>query len=164
VLKIVRPGSVQIMFVKWHAAVAILFAGILLSASSANAQKNSPTLQDRQREQHSLAVNIVRAINTAEAHYKTTHGSYATWTTLFSNGDFTDSGTKWSSESLPTVAHAMYGSGPEIVPGWRLRLNLSKEGNAYDLLLEDATDSKCGYVLISDERGMIKEGKSIGCV
>jgi hypothetical protein len=152
------------MAVKWNVAVAILFAGSLLSASGGNAQKNSPTLQDRQREQRSLAVNIVRAINAAEAHYKSTHGSYATWATLFSNGDFTDAGTKFSSESLPTVAHAMYGSGPEIVPGWKLRLNLSKEGSSYDLLLEDATDSKCGYVVISDERGMIKEGKSIGCV
>jgi hypothetical protein len=154
---------VEIMFAKCNVAVAILCAGSLLAASSVKAQKNSPTLQDRQREQHSLAVNIVRAINTAEANYKKTHGSYATWSDLFSNGDFTDSGTKWSSESFPTVAHAMYGSGPEIVPGWKLRLNLSKDGAAYDLSLEDVTDAKCGYAVMSDERGMIRQGRSVAC-
>jgi hypothetical protein len=144
-------------------AVTFLLAGTLLALARAEAQKNSPTIQDRQREQHSLAINIVRAINSAEANYRKTHGSYATWNTLFSNGDFKDSGTKWSSESLPTVAHAMYGSGPEIVPGWKLRLNLSKDGTAYDLSLEDVTDSKCGYAVTSDERGMIRQGKSVAC-
>ncbi len=151
------------MFAKWNVAVAILCAGSLLAATCVKAQKNSPTLQDRQREQHSLAMNIVRAINTAEANYKKTHGSYASWNDLFSNGDFTDSGTKWSSESFPTVAHAMYGSGPEIVPGWKLRLNLSKDGAAYDVFLEDVTDSKCGYAVMSDERGMIRQGRSVAC-
>jgi hypothetical protein len=140
-----------------------LLTGTLLALARAEAQRNSPTLQDRQREQHSLAINIVRAINTAEANYKKTHGSYASWSTLYTNGDFSDSGTKWSSESLPTVAHAMYGSGPEIVPGWKLRLNLSQDGAAYDLSLEDVTDPKCGYAITSDERGMIRQGRSVAC-
>jgi hypothetical protein len=145
-------------------AVIALFAGSVLALPGAAAQKkNSPTLQDRQREQHSLAINIVRAIIAAEANYKKTHGSYATWSTLFSNGDFTDTGTKWSSESYPTVAHAMYGSGPEIVPGWKLRLTVSKDGSAYDLSLEDVTDPKCGYAVMNDERGMIRQGKSVDC-
>jgi hypothetical protein len=145
-------------------AVIGLFAGSLLALPGAEAQKkNSPTLEDRQKEQHSLAINIVRAINAAEASYKKTHGSYAIWSTLFSNGDFTDTGTKWSSESFPTVAHAMYGSGPEIVPGWKLRLTVSKDGSAYDLSLEDVTEPKCGYAVMSDERGMIRQGRSVDC-
>jgi hypothetical protein len=163
-LLIAPPGLVHIMFGKRNVAVAVLLAGGLLVSSGVRAQqKNSPTIQDRQREQHSLAINIVRAINTAEVNYKKAHGSYATWSTLYTNGDFTDSGTKWSSESLPTVAHAMYGSGPEIVPGWKLRLNLSKDGSAYDLSLEDVTDPKCGYAVTSDERGMIRQGRSVAC-
>lgn len=144
-----------------RAMLAALVACVLPIA--AQAQKNSPTILDREREQHSLAINIVRAVNAAEANYKKSHGGYATWSTLFSNGDFTDAGTKWSSESLPTVAHAMYGSGPEIVPGWKLRLNLSKDGAAYDLSLEDVTDLKCGYAVTSDERGRIRQGKSVDC-
>lgn len=37
------------MFAKWNVAVVILCAGSLLVAASVEAQKNSPTLQDRQR-------------------------------------------------------------------------------------------------------------------
>jgi hypothetical protein len=57
----------------------------------------------------------------------------------------------------------MYGRGAEILPGWKLRLTLSKDASAYDLLLEDVTDPKCGYAVISDERGLIRQGRSIDC-
>ena len=110
-----------------------------------------------------MAVNLVKAINAAEANYKKNHNVYATWGALFSAGDFTDSGTKWSSESFPTVAHAMYGPGPEIVPGWKLRLNLSKDAIAYDLVLEDLTDPKCGFAVFTDDRGRIRQGKAVEC-
>lgn len=140
------------------------FCAICFLTNPAHAQqKNTPGVPDRERERRSLAVNIVRAINTAEASYKRNHGAYATWETLISNGDFSETGTRWAPESFPTVAHAMYGPGPEIVPGWKLRLQLSREGAAYDLLLEDVTDPKCSYAVISDERGLIRQGKSIDC-
>jgi len=61
--------------------------------------------------------------------------------------------TKWASPDFPTVGQALYGRGPEIVPGWRLRLNVSNSGSAYDLLLEDVNDPKCGYAALTDERG-----------
>jgi hypothetical protein len=138
-------------------SVAFLFV------TSAPAQKNTVGLQDRERERRSLAVNLVRAINTAEANYRKNHGSYATWDTLLGNGDFSEAGTKWAPESFPTVAHAMYGRGPEIVPGWKLRLQLSKDGNAYDVLLEDVTDSKCGFAVFSDDHGLIRQGRYIDC-
>ncbi len=142
----------------------ILFAGGLLTIPAIAAQKKaSPTVQERQSEQHSLAVNIVRAINTAELNYKQKHGGYATWDTLISNGDFTDHGTKWAPESMPTVAHAMYGGGPEIVPGWKLRLLLSKDNNSYVVFLEDANDAKCSYAVISNEKGLIRESRPLGC-
>jgi hypothetical protein len=144
-------------------AAVLLLAFSLFLFVPAHAQKKSVNMQDREHERHSLAVNIVRAINAAEANYKKTQGAYATWDTMLSNLDFTDSGTKWSSESYPTVAHAMYGSGPEIVPGWKLRLVISKDGHAYDLLLEDVSDSKCGFAIMSDDRGMIRQGKYIDC-
>jgi hypothetical protein len=146
-----------------HLFLVSLSAVALFLVPFARAQKNSASMQDRERERRSLAVNLVRAINTAEANYKKNHGSYASWDTLYGSGDFSDRGTRWAPESLPTVAHAMYGSGPEIVPGWKLRLQLSKDGNAYDLLLEDLSDPKCGFAVISDERGVIRQGKSIDC-
>jgi hypothetical protein len=149
---------------KWGAAATILLGTILWALPDASGQKApSPGATDRDRERRSLAVNIVRAIDTAEANYKQKNGVYATWDNFISNGDFTDSGTKWAPESMPTVAHAMYGSGPEIVPGWKLRLMISKNGSAYDLLLEDVNDPKCRYAVGSDERGLIRQSKAIDC-
>jgi hypothetical protein len=141
----------------------VLVLGVFLAGSNTNAQKTSFGVPDRERERKSLAVNIVKAINAAEANYKKNHGVYASWSTLVSGGDFSESGTKWSSEAFPTVAHAMYGPGPEIVPGWKLRLNLAKDAAAYDLLLEDVSDPKCGFAVFSDERGRVRQGKVVEC-
>jgi hypothetical protein len=150
---------------KRKAAAVIVLAGFLAALPWAHAQKKgSPGMPDRERERRSLAINVVRAINTAEANYKKSHGVCADWETLLGNGDFTETGTKWAPESFPTVAHAMYSRGPEIVPGWKLRLVLSKDGSGYDLLLEDATDPKCRYAVVSDERGLIRQSKAIDCV
>ena len=139
------------------------FSLMFLAPGFASAQKPSYGLTDRQNQQRSMAANIVKAINAAEANYKKNHGAYATWTALVSAGDFTSAGTKWSSDEFPTVAHAMYGPGPEIVPGWKLRLNLSKDGAAYDLLLEDLSDPKCGFAVFSDDRGRIRQGTVVEC-
>ena len=38
-----------------------------------------------------------------------------------------------------------------------------KGDKAYNLLLEDVTDPKCSYAVFSDERGLIRQGKSIDC-
>jgi hypothetical protein len=141
----------------------VLLAVLLALPGAPNAQKPSYGLPDRELQHRSMAVNIVKAINAAEANYKKNHGVYATWSTFVSAGDFTPSGTKWSSEEFPTVAHAMYGPGPEIVPGWKLRLNLSKDATLYDLLLEDLGDAKCGFAVVTDERGRIRQGKVLEC-
>ena len=144
-------------------AAMIVVGGILQLLASAHAQKTPLPLSDQEKQRRSLAINMARAINTAEANYQKNHGVYANWDTLVGNGDFTDAGTKWAPESFPTVTHAMYGRGKEIVPGWKLRLNLSLGGKAYDLLLEDVTDPKCGYAVVSDERGRIRQSRAVEC-
>ena len=143
--------------------ITILLSFVACFAFSAVAQKTPFGIQDRDREQHSRAIGIVHAINAAEANYKQKHGTYATWDVFMSSGDFTNTGTKWAPESLPTVAHAMYGSGPEIVPGWRLHLVVSKDGNSYELSLEDVADTKCHFAITSDDRGVVRQGKSVDC-
>ena len=142
----------------------MLFLLVLAGQSASWAQKKTlPPAADRERERRSFAQNLVRAINAAEADYFKKHGVYASWDTLTGLGDFSSTGTKWASEDFPTVAHALYGSGPEVVPGWRLRLQLSKGDKSYDALIEDVTDPKCAYAVITDERGLIRQGKSIDC-
>ena len=142
---------------------ALLMILILTWQAASWAQKGAPVVTDRERERRSFAQNLVKALNAAEADYRKKHDVYANWDTLVGIGDFSSSGTKWAPADFPTVAHALYGNGAEIVPGWRLRLHLSKGDKAYDLLLEDVTDPKCSYAVFSDERGLIRQGKSIDC-
>jgi hypothetical protein len=145
-------------------STGLLLALLLLMVPQASWPQKRPTpAVDRERERRSFAQNFARAINAAEADYFKKHGMYASWDTLIGLGDFSSNGTKWASPEYPTVAHALYGSGPEIVPGWRLRLHLSNGDKAYDALIEDVTDAKCGYAVMTDERGMIRQGKSIEC-
>ncbi len=137
---------------------------LLLSCQPASwPQKGTPVVADRERERRSFAHNLARAINAAEADYHKKHEAYASWETLMGLGDFSQNGTKWASPEFPTVAHALYGSGAEIVPGWRLRLHLSNGDKAYDVMIEDVTDPKCGYAVVTDERGLIRQGKLIDC-
>ena len=110
-----------------------------------------------------VAINLLRAINTAEVTYKLTQGQYVSWDTLVSNGDFTDKGSKWLSKDNPKTANLQFSKGPQALPGWALRLNVSANGKAYDLLLEDTTDNKCGYAALTDERGVIRQSKAIDC-
>jgi len=147
--------------VQWLVAGAFAFSAV--AGAAAWPQKVSIAPASRERERQSFAVNLARAINNAELNYKSKNEKYADWETLTGNGDFTETGTKWAPAGFPTVAHALYSRGVEIVPGWKLRLNISHEGHAYDLILEDATDPKCRYAAITDERGVIRQSKAIDC-
>ena len=136
---------------------------LLLVCSPGRAQKNSISTAQPELERRSFAQNFARALNAAEADYFKQHQVYASWDNLMGFGYFSQSGTKWVSSEFPTVAHALYGSGPEIVPGWRLRLHLSNKDRAYDASIEDVNDLQCGYAVTTDERGMIRQGKFIVC-
>ena len=142
---------------------ALILLLVMGCQAASRAQKGASAVPDRERERRSFAHNLVKAINAAEADYRKKHDVYANWDTLIGIGDFSSNGTRWAPADFPTVAHALYGNGAEIVPGWKLRLHLSKADKAYDLILEDVTDPKCGYAVFSDERGLIRQGKSIEC-
>jgi hypothetical protein len=152
----------QAMLRNLQRAVALL-ALILTCQPSSWPQKGSPVAADRERERRSFAQVLARAINAAEADYHKKHQTYASWETLVGLGEFSSNGTKWASPDFPTVGHALYGSGPEIVPGWRLRLLLSNGDKSYDVLIEDVTDPKCSYAVFTDERGLVRQGKSVDC-
>lgn len=74
--------------------------------------------------------------------------------------EFTDCAIEGIAGIDPQLAAAHFSKGPEILPGWTLRLNLTKDGKGYDLLLEDTSDEKCGYAAVTDERGIIRQKQS----
>jgi hypothetical protein len=146
-------------------AFLFLFLAIVVLAPAAFAQRQPVTVTStvsRDDERRTFAVTLARAINTAEVAYKKNHDGYATWDNLQSNGDFSSNGTKWAGDSA-TLTHTLYGPGPEVVPGWKLRLVVSADGKHYDLLLEDTNDPKCLFAVVSDERGQLRQAKSLSC-
>ena len=146
-------------------AVALfLIAAVCSFAVAAGPQKTTaPAVTGRELQRRSFALNFLRALNNAEQDYKKKHGTFCNWDALFAEGYFTETGTKWGSADFPTVTQAMYSRATEIVPGWKLRLTISNGGKSYDALAEDATDAKCGYAGVTDERGMIRESEFISC-
>ena len=146
----------------------IVFLGVIVVAMTLGAaipqygQNAAAPASDADNARHMLAISILRAINTVEAGYQIEHSSYATWDDLLGSKEFAE----YEKECLandPEFAAVHFSKGPEILPGWRLRLNLTNEGKGYDLLLEDTMDKACGYAAVTDERGVIRQSKAIDC-
>jgi hypothetical protein len=146
-------------------AVGLFLIAVICSfVASAGPQKAAaPAVSGRELQRRSFALNFLRALNSAEQDFKKKHTTFGNWDALLAEGYFTEKGTKWGSADFPTVTQAMYSRGTEIVPGWKLRLTISNGGKSYDALVEDATDAKCGYAGVTDERGMIRESEFISC-
>jgi hypothetical protein len=149
-------------------AKSISLVGVLLivaaSASSFGQDARAQTT-DPDYAKHFVAISLLRSINTAEAGYNSRHGgSYATWDVLLASEEFHASKVITMLAKIdPQLADAQFSNGAEILPGWSLRLNLTADGQAYDLMLEDLTDKACGYAAVTDERGLIRQSKAIDC-
>jgi hypothetical protein len=122
---------------------------------------------------HELAIGLLRTIGTAEATYHSENGSYATWQTLSSSyrkvfDDFLARHSEFYFGPQDTATRHIlppiqFNDPPQILPGWNLRLNVHSRGQGYDLLLTDMTDEKCGYAVLTDENGVIRQSKAIDC-
>jgi hypothetical protein len=143
------------------AAVAVLLVMTMGIANSLRSQDSPAKPWDPDHAKHSLAVNLLRAINTAEANYKTQHGVYASRDVLLTSEEF--KGRSFAVAQVQLPQFVTRSGGPEIPPGWSLRLNVTADGKAYDVLLEDTTDNACGYAAVTDERGVIRQSKVIDC-
>ena len=139
---------------------AVLSLSLVASAGS---HSSAPTSGVQENARRALAVELLRGINTAELNSKIRHGGYVTWEALMANGDFTAKGSTWLPKGNPRFSQLQFSNGAQVLPGWSLRLNISELGKAYDLVLEDLTDKQCGYAAITDERGVIRQGKAIDC-
>ena len=124
-----------------------------------NAAVSSPS-PDHAR--HLVAISILRAINTAEAGYRAQNGAYANWDTLLMSREAADYLAKCAAQ-IEERPGAHFSKGPEIWPGWTLRLDLTDGDHGYDLMLENTTDKTCGYAAVTDDRGVIRQSKAIDC-
>ena len=144
--------------------LSIVVIGLLITTAKTLRSQNSPhSSSDADRAKHVLAISLLRGINTAEAEYKIKHSTYASKDALLASDEFKSRGMAWAAKNNPQLANVSLSSGPEILPGWSLRLNVTGDGQSYDLLLEDTTDKSCGYAAVTDERGVIRQSKAIDC-
>jgi hypothetical protein len=142
---------------------AVLLAVTLTTAMPQFGQSTKKEPPDAGQSRHIFAISILRAINTTEAVLRMKNGSYATWNDLLTSQEFTEDMAKCAVENDTPLWGAHFAKGPEILPGWSLRLNLTNGGKGYELLLEDTTDKACGYAAGTDERGVIRQSKWIDC-
>lgn len=120
----------------------VMLVFVAVSAVLRAQEQKSPSMEVR-----SKAVNLVRQINTAEVTYKMSpnynHGHYATWTELY------DSGLLKTGEVSP---------GPEVIPGFRLDMLVSPDGESFSLALHDTKDGDGLFSVFSDQSGIIYLG------
>jgi hypothetical protein len=143
--------------------LGVVVAAIALGAALPQYGPNAAApASEAENARHELAISILRSINTVEVGYQAGHGSYGGWDDLLASKEFAEY-EKECLANIPEFAAVHFSRGPEILPGWRLRLNLTSDGKGYDLLLEDTMDKACGYAAITDERGVIRQSKAIDC-
>lgn len=143
---------------------SIVLVALLITTAKTLRSQNAPhPSSDTDRAKHVMAISLLRGMNTAEAEYKVKHGAYASKNALLASDEFKGRGMTWAARNNPQLAHVAFSNGPEILPGWALRLNVTTDGQGYDLLLEDTTDKTCAYAAVTDERGVIRQSKAIDC-
>ena len=123
-----------------------------------------PPRADAPTKSKSMAVGIVRTINTAQVSCRARDGkveenySFLSWDELLSSHCF-DAAQDWFSQHY----RFRLAAGPEIAPGLELRLVVSGDGRHYNLSLVGEDSPSCRFGFFSDEGGVIYEGKSLGC-
>ena len=126
------------------AALLVLLPGVLASQFA----QSSTNTGNADEARKATALGFVRTINTAQVLELNTYGSFASWQTLFAHqSEFLNS---WAQENGMQL-----GPSPEVLPGWRLRLNVSADGKAFDLMLEDVANRRVPYAAYSNETGVI---------
>lgn len=132
-------------------AALLLLIGI---SSALLAQEQKPVTQ----EERTTAINVVRLINTAEVLYNSgskkysidTHNRYASWDELYK------SGAVKAAQDLPHMAKDLQlSAGLEVIPGHRLDLLVSSDGQSFSVALHDTKEGDGLFSVFSDPSGVI---------
>src|SRR5262249_16914237 len=102
----------------------------------AQGSPTGPTNSDQVRR--SVAIGLLRTINTAEVGELNKYGAYSSWTTLLAHQPKTFD--EWFARFSTEDPKGHFGDIPEILPRWNLRLIVHADGKGYDVRLQDLTD------------------------
>jgi len=141
----------------------VVFLLLVMTVVAAGIQSQPPPGQGQSLQERTVVVDLVRVINTAEMGYKTrSGGSFAGWTELSGSKEFAKAFERFS-HSDPKLKDINVKAAPEVISGWRLRLTISSNAKSYFVVVSDAADIQCSYAVISDEEGLIRQARAIGC-
>ena len=157
--------------------LALTLAGLIFVTATAQRGQGTPAQSSGgEHARRSVGVNTLRLINTAEYGYRSIHGTFASWDLLVTSEVFSGQNhfvfrtfnalyeqQRQIVQNAPQLANVHFSKAPEILPGWMLRLNVTSDGTGYDVLLEDETDKACGYAVVTNESGLIRQSKTIDC-
>jgi hypothetical protein len=152
------------------ASVGLLLLAISIPAQGASGRAVSATDTLAKPSPQALrAVDIIRVINTAEVgtcrDQNATNDStrFMPWAQLVNAPCFKKAQSYLSGSHFAQSGRLSFSAGPEIVPGLVLRLVVSPDGKHYNLSLGEKPSVQCGFTFFSDERGVIYEGRALGC-
>jgi hypothetical protein len=142
----------------------IVTTGFLLFVSAfLRANGQAPALQQPDIHEKRFAVDLVRVINTAEMSFRDQHNnSFAPWDALTASPGF-QKARDTSLRNDPMLGNINTSNPSEVVAGWRLRLAVAPDSKSYVVVLANTSDKNCGYAVVSDEEGLIREARAIGC-
>jgi hypothetical protein len=137
----------------WFSILAVL---LLLSAAGAGLRVRAQEQETPNHEERAKAVNIVRLLNTAEVMYNSQKaqtdgaGRFCSWDELYSSGIL-----KATQNRFRTMNNVELSAGPEIIPGYRLDIVVSADGQFYSIALHDKKEGDRLFSVFSDQTGII---------
>jgi hypothetical protein len=138
---------------KYRIVLSAVLLVFILGTSASQFAQEQPNQQDR-----SLALGLLRTINTAEVVVFSERGSYVSWDAL------RDQNSKYLDEWLATYySHdnsVHFAALPQVLPEWRVRLNVHPDGKGYDVRVQGVGKDQ-RYAALSDESGVIWQAESL---
>jgi len=131
-----------------HMTRTVCAAGLVFALAATAGQQ---AIQRERVPESGIGVKMTRLINTAEAEYFITSGEYVALPILLAHPKVKGLGFV-SRPTDPSEASTA---------DYKLSLVVSKDGQHYHISLEPATD--CGVAVFTSERGVIYQGRSLGC-
>jgi|GEM_PF-3474164 ABC-type siderophore export system fused ATPase/permease subunit len=135
-------------------ALVLLFAFISLSSAVGRIPEQSGKQS---------AVDLIRAINTAEHAYSRHQHYFANWSELSKSEELKAAIQHFHLADSGLVTAKLSDSYSSILPGWTLRLTVSEDRKSYAVFITDNTTEKCPLSFQSDEGGIIRQATELGC-
>jgi hypothetical protein len=149
------------------ATVFLLFVSLVVGGNVSSRQNSGqsqplsvlgPDIHEKR-----FAVDLARVINTAEMTYRDQNNkSFAAWDTLAASPGFKKARDIFLRQD-PKLGDINLASSSDLVAGWRLRLVVTPDNKSYVVVVTSTSDKNCGYAVMSDEEGLIREARAIGC-